>query len=134
MDIEKNIESDSFGNNILTIDEVKNAKDLEPFPVYVQQWNGNVIVRPLTLTERKSARKCGEFPKRGEDGTISYIYEPEDIHLEAIIRGSVKPKFTRGDKDWLREKKSSGAISTVANAILDASGMGANPVKKPEEI
>lgn len=115
----------------LTIDQIRAAKDLEPFDVEVPEWGGRVQVRPFSMEERASVRKVGEGPPRkNPDGTWGTEFDAEEIELETVIQGCVAPRFSRGDKDWLRAEKSSGAVSKISSAILEASGMGPDAVGK----
>jgi len=117
----------------LSIEDIRKSKDMEKIDVYVEQWNGYVQVKPLTLGQRKLVRKVAEIKRRNMDGTVSIDMDAEEFELEAIVHGCVNPSFSRGDKDWLREEKSSGAISTIARKIIDISGMGLQSEKKSDE-
>jgi len=116
----------------LSIEDIKGAGDMATVDVWVDQWNGYVQVKPLTLAQRKLVRKVSESKSRNIDGTTSIDVDAEEFELEAIVQGCVNPMFKRGDKDWLKRDRSSGAISTISRKILDLSGMGVQSEKKSD--
>ena len=122
--------SDNQEVRYLSKEEIRKKKDIKDEDVYVSQWGGHVKIRPLNMAQRRITRRSGEIRSKAVDGTVSVEYDPEEIQVEAMIQGCVEPQFTGGDRDWLMKEKSSGAISTIAQRILDLSGMGTESEKK----
>lgn len=123
----------------LSIDQIKKAQDLETVEVYIPEWKGAVLIRPFTLKERGEVRKRSGQQKQDPDGNWTTEYDAEEMEIESILAGVRNPDdpsqklFGREDRAWLLGEKSSGALSKISKAILDASGMGGDAVGKPDE-
>ena len=117
----------------LTLDQIRKVPDLEPEDVHVPQWKGKVRVRPFSMRERQAVRKAAEYRQMDEDtGQLVTQYDSEEMEIEAVIQGCIEPRFSRADKVWLREEKSSGAITRIATKIFALSGMGRDAEGKQE--
>jgi len=114
----------------LSKDQIKKCQDREVVDVEVDEWDGIVSVRPLTMMERRVVRSGAEEKGMNTDGTEKTTFDAELLEVEAIIMACVNPKFTPGDRDWLMETKSSGALSTISKVIFDISGLGVGSEKK----
>ena len=114
----------------LSKDMIKKSNDREIIDIEVEEWDGIVGVRPLTMYERRAVRENSQETKRKSDGTDEIVFNMEVLEIEAMIFACVSPKFERADMDWLMEEKSSGAISKISKVIFDISGLGAQVEKK----
>lgn len=116
----------------LSVEAIRAASDMETLDIEVPAWGGTVKVKPLSMAERRSVRQAASRPRKQPDGSWGTEIDAEELELEALVQGCIEPRFDRGDKDWLREEKSAGAINRVATRVLELSGLGGDDqVKKP---
>ena len=113
-------------------------KSLTPRTVYVPDWDGDVIYKPMTMSERREIRKkCVTTSPGAEQSDI----DQEMMELWAIITCVLDPDdaarkkllFGPEDINVLESQLAAGAISVVSLAILKASGLGPSSFRDGEE-
>lgn len=107
-------------------DKILKSKDIEEDIVEVKEWGGvKIKVMSLNVEERGGVREAAGA-KLDSEGKISG-FSPNKLEIAALIAGAKDPEtdlpiFTEADMD-LFLKKNAKAVSTVANRILELSGM-----------
>lgn len=116
-------------------------KGLEPQTVTVDEWGGDVIYKPMTMTERRQVRKKAVEMVTDNTGDTTAQVDTELLEVHTVLtcvldpadEGRKKLLFGPEDIPVLEEQMASGGISTVAQAILKASGMVGNATFRGEE-
>lgn len=104
---------------ILSIENIKSANDIKDETIFIPEWNGEVVVRALTIEERRNLREVSkEFNQKS--GKIEIDADKFDVMT--VIIGCRNPEFSITDYLWLKEK-SAGAIMRIARHIGKKSGM-----------
>jgi hypothetical protein len=107
----------AIASRMLTLEQIKAAKDREIAEFEVPAWGGSVRYRGLSFDEMAVAREKSWDPKKKETN--------EDLLNSWIIAlGLVEPKIDYEiAKDWICER-SFGAVNSLLTEILTASGLG----------
>ena len=89
-------------------EEILAIQDLEPFPLSVPRWNRTITVRPLSPAE---------FRAISQGSVINGKLDPIVLRVNAMIVGSVKPKFVPSQATRLAGKNWN-AVNLVGLSIL----------------
>lgn len=106
---------------ILTLDQIKQAKDVQREEIDIPQWGGSVVVQGVNVIDGMALLK--QMQKEGSEEI-----DPEKAMLYSIIVGVVEPKFTESDVEWLKTK-SMAATSKITEAFMRLSGFETKAVK-----
>lgn len=118
---------------LITKAEIFSKKSLDPRSIYVEEWGGEVLYRPMSMVQRREVRKkCSSVET--VDGETKIEMDAEKLEVLAVIYCVLDPgdearnklMFNPDDIDVLESQMTAGAISTVAQAILRDSGMAGN--------
>jgi hypothetical protein len=101
---------------VLSIDQIRNANDLNEGPTFVEQWGGSVITRGLSRREYAESKAEARRLSNGDDA--EYL---EELGRQAVYRGMVEPALDEDEPMWDRHPM---ALKTIADAVLDKSGVG----------
>jgi hypothetical protein len=108
--------------DVLELEQVLAAPDLDVRYVHVAEWGGSFGFRPLTLEQVRDLNRDAEGP----DG------QPDPVRLMvlAIIAASYAPRLELEHADALL-KRQAGAVQRIGEAIMRASGMDPRQVVEP---
>jgi hypothetical protein len=104
----------------LTLDEIRNIRDIKEKDLTVPGWDGTVRIKAFTLARRdyildKARSKVNGDGKAGDiDGT--------QLQLLLVIYGMADPELTENDLPWLKEKCVE-AIEFIAGEVMAINGM-----------
>jgi len=104
---------------ILTRDAIKSVVDREPTSVNVPEWGGEVLVLPMSGTQRgRMEAKFGVGnPKPDDLRTLK-----ADVIINSAVDEEGNLLFKPADRDWLLSK-SATALDRVFTVIMKSSGM-----------
>lgn len=116
-------------------------KSLEPRTVYVPDWGGDVLYKPMSMLERREVRKKSTSIETGKDGDSVVNVDTEKLEIFTVITCVIDPSdeqkknlmFGPEDIPVLEEQMAAGGISTVAQAILRDSGMAGGALFQRKE-
>ncbi len=115
----------------------KGKAALEPKSVYVEEWDGDVRYRPMTMQLRREVRKrCQTVELDPSTGENTKTLDPEKFEIYALIHCCLDPKndakllFSLDHADKLEKEMAAGPISTVSTAILADSGLAPDAIKR----
>jgi hypothetical protein len=107
----------------LSTDAILKSAPLKEKDVYVEQWDGIVVIREFSKAKQQQLRK---------EATLAEEVNPDRLELLMFIYGVVDPIFTEQDYVALQEK-SAMAIDTVLKEIMAISGLSDSAVKEAEK-
>lgn len=120
---------------ILSRQDILSKRSLGPQQVDVPEWGGTVQFKPMTMVERREIRqKCMTTTIDEKTGEKITGVDQEKLEIMVIICCALQPDgkvlFGLEDIAALEEEMSAGPISTLAQAILRASGFIPDAVDK----
>ena len=130
---------------LISKSEIFSKKGLDARTVFVPEWGGDVLYRPMSMVERREIRKKCSNITTGANGETQVDLDAEKMEVMAVIFCVIDPNdpakrrlmFGPDDVSVLEEELTAGAVSTVAQAILRDSGLAGNSQfrgeKKTEE-
>lgn len=106
---------------ILTLEQIRDARDLNEELVPVPEWGGEVRVRGMS-----AADGVGIFAKIKAGGEV----DTERVMMYAVLVGVVEPRFSESDLDWLKAK-SFAPLKRITEVFMRLSGLAesASPKK-----
>lgn len=107
----------------LSTDEILKSSSLKEKEVFVEQWDGEVVIREFSKAKQQQLRK---------DATIGEEIDTDRLELLMFIHGVIDPVFTEENYSALREK-SAMAIDTVLKEIMEISGLKESDIKESEK-
>lgn len=111
-------------DKVLTLDDIVSADDLDEEPIWIEKWQGNVVIRSITKREFDHMRR--QARRKDARGKVNDILE-----RELICNGVVKPRISAADYERLQEK-SPGPLVEILNAIYKKSGLERESEKERE--
>ena len=116
-------------------------KSFEPKSVYVPDWDGEILYRPMSMTERRQIRKKCMISSVDDMGNPIQEIDQEMMEIWAIITCVLDPedqsrkKLMFGPQDviTLESEISAGCISVISMAILQDSGLANSSFRKDEK-
>ena len=118
----------------LTKGDVKTRGAIKVEDFYNAQLDGWFKIAGLSMQQRTTLRKANMTMP--EDGDGKAILDMEGFELDSLILGvrdpnnPAMPYFSIGDREWLRAEIVGGAITPVANRVMELSGLGRDAAKK----
>ena len=116
---------------------LKGRAGLAPRAVYVDEWEGEVRYRPMSMELRREVRKrCQTVEMDTATGEQTKTLDPEKFEIFALIHCCLDPEddskllFSPGHAETLEKEVSAGPISTVSTAILKDSGLAPDAIKR----
>lgn len=96
---------------VLSIEAIRDAKDLNEGPLYIPEWEGNVIVRGLSREEYTDLdARCRQ----------NGVLDTEAMGREAMTMCLVSPRIAPDEPMW---KKNPMALKRIMDSILERSGV-----------
>src|SRR5262249_2448766 len=111
-------------DKVLSLDDIIGIDDLDEENLWIEKWQGNVVIRSITKREFDHMRRTAR--QRSAKGKVNDILE-----RELILAGLVKPHMTIADYERLQEK-SPGPLVEILNAIYQKSGLEKESEKERE--
>lgn len=111
-------------DKVLTLDDIVSADDLDEEAIWIEKWQGNVVIRSITKREFDHMRR--QARRKEARGKVNDILE-----RELICNGVVKPRISAADYERLQEK-SPGPLVEILNAIYKKSGLERESEKERE--
>ena len=106
---------------VLSLAEIRAARDVPEEYVEVPEWGGSVLVRGVSVAD--GMRLLEQMKGEGEE------IDPEKAMLTALLVGVAEPRFAESDLEWLRAK-SLAAVKRISEAFMRLSGLEAGAVKE----
>ena len=130
-----------MAKKLLTKSDIFAKKGLDPRTVNVAEWGGEVLYKPMSMVERREVRKKGSKTVVNSDGESVIELDGEMMEVYTLMTCVLDPSdekrqrlmFSPEDMDVLMSQMASGGISTVAQAILQNSGMAGNAIFQGKE-
>lgn len=114
---------------ILTREQIVKADDLEKETVFIEVWNGEVIVRTMTGAERDSYEDS-LFETKGANRKVNYANMRAKLVARCLVDESGKRLFADKEIAALGEKNSN-ALDTLYTVAAKLNGIGP---KEEEEL
>ena len=126
---------------ILSKADIFSKRGLDPKTIQVDDWGGEVLYRPMSMTARREVRKKCSTVVTDENGQSTIELDAEKLEVMCVVCCVIDPAdpaqkklmFQMEDINTLEENMSAGGISTVAQAILRDSGMAGNATFRGEK-
>lgn len=126
---------------LISKEEIFSKKGLDPKTVYVAEWGGEVLYKPMSMVERREIRKKCSTITVNQNGENSIELDAEKMEVMSVIYCVLDPKdeakkklmFNPDDANILEEQMCAGGISTVAQAIFKDSGLTGTAVFRGEK-
>lgn len=109
--------SPEIGLRSLSADDIFNVDDREPVPVYVEEWKGNVLLRPLTAA---AALEFADYVKKDEKTAGIKLL------IESAVDENGNPLFTMEAIEKLK-KKSLRPLTKLTEKALVMNGLKEAP-------
>tara|TARA_R110002126_G_scaffold10482_8_gene47669 strand:- start:1030 stop:1470 length:441 start_codon:yes stop_codon:yes gene_type:complete len=116
---------------------LKGRAGLAPRSVYVDEWEGEVRYRPMSMELRRQVRtRCQTVEMDPTTGDQTKTLDPEMFEVYALIHCCLDPEddnkllFNKDHAETLEKEVSAGPISTVSTAILKDSGLAPDAIKR----
>src|SRR5882672_8749321 len=111
---------------VITLEELQDVDDTAPEKFYVKEWGKNVVLKGISMEDLKHIRRRANTKQARVSGMRRDIMEKE-----LIIAGLVQPAVNQQTFIVLQQK-SAGAVASIANRIMEKSGMGETAEKARE--
>jgi len=111
-------------SNILSLEQIREAKDVTETTIPVSEWGGDVVVRSVTKRQMKGSKNTA----KGSDGEL----DDDEVEKQIFLAGMINPSITPEDYEWMQDKSAS-SMTKVMKAIIGVSGMGDDAVKVEEK-
>ena len=115
---------------ILSFEEIITAPDIQEETVSVPEWGGAVTIRGLSKAEQQDLRKASTVVTIVGGKEVESV-DSYRLELLMLSHGLVEPKITKDQAESLKTK-AAGPVDRVLSAIVKASGMDPEAVKKAE--
>ena len=112
----------------LSRDQIRSVQDRKPHKVDVPEWDGYVMVRPMSVGERE-ALEATVSNRQGANPNTS------GLRVRAMIATCLDDNgerlFRYEDAEWLQEK-AAGPVDRIAEIALGIAGMGKDALAQAE--
>lgn len=109
---------------VLSLAQIREAKDVTETPVTVSEWGGDVVVRSVTKRQMKDIKNNS----KGSDGEL----DDDEVEKQIFMAGMIDPIVSSEDFEWMQDKSAS-AFTKVMKAILGVSNLDDKAVTKEEK-
>lgn len=110
--------------SILSLDAIREAKDVTETTVPVSEWGGDIVVRSVTKRQMKDIKNSS----KDSNGEL----DDDEVEKQLFIAGVLDPHVSEEDYEWMQDKSAS-AMTKVLKAILGVSNMDEKSTKEEEK-
>lgn len=113
-----------LSTKVLSLDMIREAKDVTEKNISVPEWGGDVIVRSITKRQMKDIKNNA----KSSDGGL----DDDEVEKQIFLAGLCQPAVSEEDYEWMQDKSAS-AMTKVLGGILGQSNMAKDSVKAAEK-
>ena len=108
---------------------IQAADDLELTTYYIEEWDTNVWIKPLTYRERRDAIKAAGLDKGGEPDLEKADSFSSAVTIECVRDKEGNKVFGMADMDWLKAK-STRIVDALHEKVAEISGLNSPELRR----